>query len=125
MLKVKIAVAALLAAVALAFASAAPEAQTSEMTFKVKSNYQYKVEFVMYSSDRKGFQWPAPGRVYMLDDSQVHTFKLACLGGEKICYGAWVSGNSKTYWGIGKNNQRCEKCCYTCNHNETPVITLQ
>ena len=125
MLKVKIAVAALLAAVVLAFASAAPEAQTSTMTFKVKSNSQYKVEFAMFSSDRKGHQWPAPGRVYMLDDSQVHTFNISCLGGEKICYGAWVSGNSKTYWGVGKNAQGCQKCCYTCNHSETPVITLQ
>lgn len=122
--KIRIVLAAVFAAMALAFVPASAEAQ-SEMTFQVKSEYQYKVEFVMYSSDRKGHQWPAPGKVYMLDDSNVRNFKIGCLGGEKICYGAWVSGNQNRYWGIGKNNQRCEKCCYTCNGGQTPVITLQ
>ena len=125
MSKVKLGLAALVAVLSLAFVLDVADAQTSDMTFQVKSTYQYKVEFVMYSSDRKGHQWPAPGKVYMLDNSQTQTYKIGCLGGEKICYGAWVAGNSNRYWGVGKNSQRCEKCCYTCNHSETPVITLQ
>jgi len=125
MSRVKIVFAVIVAALALAFVPGSTQAQKSEMTFQVKSQHQNKVEFVMYSADRKGHQWPAPGKVFMLDDSKVHSYKIGCLGGEKICYGAWVSGNSNRYWGVGKNNQRCEKCCYACNHNETPVITLQ
>ena len=115
----------LLAVLTMALISGSAQTQTSQMTFKVKSQHQYKVEFVMYSADRKGHQWPAPGKVYTLSDSQIHDFSIGCLGGERVCYGAWVSGNSNRYWGVGKNNQRCEKCCYACNHTETPVITLQ
>jgi hypothetical protein len=125
MRKVKIVFAAILAALMLAFVPGSAQAQ-SEITFKFKSNYQYKVQVAFYSADRKGHVWPGGGKAYALDDSQVHNIKIACLGGEKVCYGGWVTGNSKLYWGVGNNNtQRCEKCCFACNGGQTPVITLE
>mgnify|MGYP001576783934 FL=1 len=125
MSKVKIVFAAILAALMLAFVPGSAEAQ-SEMTFRFKSDYDFKVQIGLYSADRKGHIWPGGGKAYNLDDSQVHSIKIACLGGEKICYGGWVTGNAKRYWGVGNNNtQRCEKCCFVCNGGQTPVITLQ
>jgi hypothetical protein len=66
-----------------------------------------------------------PQDYYNLDDSKVHEVKLACMSGEKICYGGWATGNAKLYWGRGaENKHRCDTCCYTCNNNMTPVINL-
>ncbi len=125
MTKVRIVFAAIVAALMLALAPGSAQAQ-SEMTFRIKSDYEYKIQVAFYSQDRKGHVWPGGGRAYNLDDSQVQSIKISCLGGEKICYGGWVTENSKRYWGVGNNNnQRCEKCCYTCNGSQTPVITLQ
>lgn len=95
-------------------------------TFRFESEHPNKVDVVIYSADRPGFQWPAPGRVYVLDSDEVTKFKVACLGGERVCYGAWVSGSESSYWGVGRGNKnRCSKCCYKCDGLETPVITLE
>ena len=124
MTKLKLMFVALLAMFSMSLVSAPAQAQ-SEMTFQIKSHYPYKVQVALYSDARKGHVWPGVGRAYNLDDSQTHQIKIACLGGEKICYGGWVTGNSTTYWGVGNNNaQRCTNCCYTCNGGMTPVINL-
>ncbi len=125
MTKVRLMFAALVAALMLALVPGPAQAQ-SEMTFRIKSDYDYKVQVAFYSVDRKGHVWPGGGKAYNLDNSKVQSIKISCLGGEKICYGGWVTGNAKLYWGVGNNNnQRCEKCCYVCNGNQTPVITLE
>lgn len=125
MSKIGIVFVAILAAFSFAFVSGSAEAQ-SEMTFRLKSDYDYKVQIQLYSQDRKGHVWPGGGKAYNLDDSQVQSIKIACLGGEKVCYGGWVTGNAKRYWGVGNNNsQRCQKCCYVCDGGQTPVITLE
>jgi len=125
MRKVRIVFAAVVVALMLAFVPEPAQAQ-SEMTFRIQSDYDYKIQVAFYSQDRKGHVWPGGGKAYNLDDSQVHNMKISCLGGEKICYGGWVTGNAKRYWGVGNNNsQRCEKCCFTCNGGQTPVITLE
>jgi hypothetical protein len=102
-------------------------AAQSTLTFRMLSEHPDDLEVVFYSDDRKGFQWPAGRRVYELDDSDdVSRFKINCLGGEKICYGAWVADRPKVSWGVGRNNQfTCKNCCYKCNGGETPVITLK
>lgn len=99
----------------------------STLTFRMISEHPDNLEVVFYSDDRKGFQWPAGDRIFKLDDSDgVSRFKISCLGGEKICYGAWVAGRPKVSWGLGKNRQfNCKNCCYKCNGGETPVITLR
>jgi hypothetical protein len=100
------------------------EAQ-GDMTFKVRSNHTNKVQISFYSADRKGYQWPGPGRAFNLDDDDVHEFRIACLAGEKICYGAWVTGDSSSFWGVGLDNKaRCSNCCYTCSGGTTRIINL-
>lgn len=102
-----------------------PAQAQSHKTFRFESEHPNKLEVVIYSDDRPGHQWPVPGRVFVLDTDEVTRFKIGCLGGERVCYGAWVSGNSSTYWGVGRGNKhRCSKCCYKCDGNETPIITL-
>lgn len=124
MTRLKTAVVAVLATLVLCFGSLPAQAQ-SEMTFQVRSNHPNKVQIKFYSQDRKGHQWPNSTNAYNLDDSQVHSYRIGCLGGEKVCYGAWVTGNSNTYWGVGYNNsQRCSNCCYTCSGGTTQVINL-
>jgi len=109
----------------MSFGGASAFAQ-SEMTWQMKTTRGDKIEIAFFSQDRKGFRWPAQGRVYTLtDDDEVRKFKIACLGGEKICYGAWVSGRPSTSWGMGQDGKRsCQNCCYTCNGNETRIIAL-
>jgi len=124
MRRLRLCVLALMALLSLSFVAPPVEAQ-SEMTWQIKSRYPYKVQIAFYSQDRQGHVWPGSGRAYNLDDSQVHQIKISCLGGERICYGGWVTGNSKEYWGVGNNNaHRCSNCCYTCNGAMTPVINL-
>ena len=98
----------------------------SEMTWKFQNDNKYKAQLKFFSSDRKGHVWPSSTTVYPLNDSGAHSFKISCLGGEKICYGAWVTGNSKLFWGVGADGkQGCENCCYKCQGNETPIIHLK
>lgn len=101
------------------------QAQKSELTFRFESEYDERIDLVLYSSDRKGHQWPVPGKVYVLHPEDESEFRVSCLGGEKICYGAWVSSRPSTYWGIGRNNRRCTKCCFTCDGGKTPLIGLE
>ena len=124
MTRIRFALAAVLAALTMSFVSPPAQAQ-SEMTWQIRSTYKYKVQVAFYSMDRKGHVWPGVNRAYNLDDSEVHNIRISCLGGEKICYGAWVTGESKLYWGVGNNNEhRCSNCCYTCSGGATQVINL-
>jgi hypothetical protein len=89
--------------------------QDSTLIFKIKSNYKYKVQVEFYSQARK-HAWPGGSKAYNIDDYEVHSYTLNCRIGEKICYGAWANGDSKTYWGVGLNDrQRCTQCCAQCN----------
>lgn len=94
-------------------------------TFRVKSTYDYKVQIAFFSQARNHV-WPGPGRAYSLDDSQTQSFPLACESGEKICYGAWVTGDGSQLWGVGpKNDQSCKNCCFVCGDGDvSPVLTL-
>jgi hypothetical protein len=103
---------------------AASVAQAESLTFRVQSHYTYAVQIEFYSQSRNS-AWPGGSQAYNLKDSEVHDFRLNCNAGEKICYGAWVSGNQRQYWGAGMHGrQGCSKCCFVCDGSETPVITL-
>ena len=98
----------------------------SNMTWKFENDYRYQVELMFFSSDRKGFVWPGNNKVYPLNDSGAHSIRISCLGGEKICYGAWVTGNRNRYWGVGADGkQGCESCCFKCLGGDTPLIRLK
>ena len=125
MIRVRVLMAVVLAAFSFVFIPGSAQAQ-SEMTFRFQSEYKYKAQVKFFSEDRKGHVWPADNKAYNLNDSDTHSVKITCLGGEKICYGGWVTGNNKLYWGRGSDGkQACTTCCYKCNGGQTPVITLK
>lgn len=95
-------------------AAAPPPRDPNSITFKIRSNYRYKAQVAFYSEDGQR-AWPGNGQAYSLNDSEIHTFNLACRPGEKICYGAWATGNEREYWGVGLRNQHgCTSCCARC-----------
>lgn len=113
---------ALLALAALAVTSAPAIAE--EVTFVMNNGHPYAVEVELYSQDRDHV-WPGGGQVYVLDDSETKEIPLSCQSGETICYGAWVSGDQGSYWGVGPDNQEvCESCCYVCEGGMTEEINL-
>jgi hypothetical protein len=100
------------------------QALAADVTFIMKNSHENAVEVELYSQDRKHV-WPGGNEVYYLDDGDSKQISLSCQQGEKICYGAWVSGDKQTYWGTGPNNKEtCEDCCYTCEGGETEEIDL-
>jgi hypothetical protein len=87
------------------------------LEWDVKSNYRYKVGIKFYSQARNHV-WPSDEKFWVLDDYGTHTYRLACMQGEKICFGAWSTGSDKTYWGAGHGGKEaCSSCCYTCGAN--------
>lgn len=96
------------------FGIGASPAMAEQMTWKMRSSYDYQVQLEFYSQNRN-VSWPGNNKAYSLKDSSVHGFTLNCQRGEKICYGAWPTGGGKTYWGVGANNAHtCTTCCAIC-----------
>ena len=99
-------------------------AAAETMTWRVKSKYKYKVQVAFYSQDRR-YEWPGGGDAYNLDDSDTHEYPIRCKEDEKICLGAWVTGNAKKYWGVGYNNSHgCKTCCFICGAGDIPTQVL-
>ncbi len=71
----------------------------NQVIFRVTSNHPNKVQISYYSQTRRGQSWPGGDQAYSLNDSLAHSHVLSCNAGEKICYGAWVTGQSSPYWG--------------------------
>jgi hypothetical protein len=95
------------------------------MTWQIRAFDRYAVDVKMFSKSRKNV-WPSSTTVWTLKDYKVHSLKISCVAGEKICYGAFVRGNNKRYWGVGAaGTAACKNCCYTCNEGYvTPVNNL-
>ena len=92
----------------------AAEAASDTITWQVRSKYPYRLYLEFYSQTYD-HSWPGGGEVYVLKDSRFHTYRLNCRRGEKICYGAWVTTDEGTYWGVGAyNSNSCRDCCYVC-----------
>ena len=101
-----------------------PEASAETMSWRVKSNYKYKVQIAFYSQTRS-HEWPGDGDAYNLNDSDTHDYTLRCEDGEKVCLGGWVTGNARKYWGVGFSNKHgCKACCYICGAGEIPRQVL-
>jgi hypothetical protein len=116
-------VAALLLGLTATFALPAP-AEADTLVWRFKSNYRYKVQVAFYSQNR-AHVWPGVNRAYGLDDYAEHTYRLECRSGEKICFGAWVTGRGNTYWGVGPNDKyRCTACCAICGGGPTKTQVL-
>ena len=107
------------------FVGSTPKAEAGELSFHIQSMYQYKVQIEFYSQNRR-HSWPGGNKAYALNDFATHTYSLNCISGERICYGAWVTGNASKYWGVGANNRRsCKGCCAICDGGETLRIVLR
>ncbi|MCW0001275.1 hypothetical protein OE766_23925 [Pararhizobium sp. YC-54] len=99
-------------------------AAAADVTFQMKNSHPNAVEVELYSQDRDHV-WPGNNQVYLLDDGETKQIPLSCDEGEKICYGAWISGDKSTYWGTGPDNaETCTDCCYTCTGGNTEEIDL-
>lgn len=108
----------------LALLAATATVQAAEVTFEMRNSHPNAVEVELYSQDRNHV-WPGGNQVYYLDDGETKQIPLSCDDGEKICYGAWISGDKDTYWGTGPDNgETCEDCCYTCEGGSTEEIDL-
>lgn len=99
-------------------------AAAADVTFVMRNSHPNAVEVELYSQDRE-YVWPGNGEVFYLDDGETKQIPLSCEEGETICYGAWISGDKQSYWGVGPDNaENCENCCYTCTGGETEQINL-
>ena len=88
--------------------------RSNSFTALVRNLDRYAVELSFYANQRNN-AWPGGNQIFPLRDSQYHEYSLSCVRGEKICYGAWRSGNSNIYWGVGLGGrQGCQGCCATC-----------
>ena len=95
---------------------------TTSMVWQVKSNYQYRVQIAFYARERN-HEWPGNGQAWDLNDYNNHTYTLSCRRGEKVCFGAWVTGNANKYWGVGfGGKQGCATCCFYCGEQPQPQV---
>jgi hypothetical protein len=95
-----------------------------EVTFVMNNHHPNAVEVQLYS-DGRDYVWPSSDEVYLLDDGETKTMTIECEGGEQICYGAWISGDQTTFWGVGPGKtQDCDNCCYVCQGGNTEQINL-
>lgn len=95
---------------------------TASMIWTVKSMYQFKVQIAFYSRERS-HEWPGNSQAWDLNDYNNHTYTLNCRRGEKVCFGAWVTGNAKKFWGVGfGGKQGCASCCFHCGQQPQPQV---
>jgi hypothetical protein len=100
-----------------------PGASTGTLEWDIKSNFQYKSAIKFYSETRKGHEWPSSREMWLLNDYATHKFRLGCVVGEKVCFGAWSTDNNRTYWGVGHGNRSgCSNCCHTCGDKTGPQV---
>ena len=94
--------------------SAAQVAIAADMTWPIENRANQEVEVQFYSRDRDAV-WPGASRVWYAKPGQMIQPVLRCRDGEYVCYGAWPTGNSTTFWGVGRGgSQGCQSCCYNC-----------
>ncbi len=102
----------------------AGSASADSLTVRMESEHENSVAVMFYSTSRDHI-WPDNKDVFLIDDDGVHTYPLQCQAGEQICYGAWVRGGPKSFWGVGPDNkQSCDDCCFQCEGGETRIISL-
>ena len=87
----------------------------SSTTFHISSSNYYRVHYE-FTSVKDGGKWPGSGQVYFINRGEQRKHKLRCdRPGEKVCYGAWIAGDTSTYWGKGYGGQYgCTDCCAFC-----------
>ncbi|MCQ2005678.1 hypothetical protein [Rhizobium sp. NRK18] len=96
----------------------------ADMSFAVTNNHSTAAEAAFYGED-SGTVWPGADTTYSFIKGETKTVTFSCQEGERICYGAWATGDTTTYWGVGQGNQHgCPYCCYTCSGGQTETFNL-
>lgn len=100
-------------------------AAAATLRWTIDNDYNRTVSLEFYSQDRNHV-WPGNDQVYVIDPNEGQaSFNLSCNNNELICYGAWVRGNSQTYWGVGPNDSyNCSNCCARCGQGDVEPIDL-
>lgn len=112
-----------LAAAALVLPLAGP-AWADDMAFFMKNLLPRAVAIELYSQDRQTV-WPGRDKVYRLNEGEQKSVTVSCNTGETICYGAWLNGDARTYFGVGPDNAHtCKKCCAVCEDRGSVTIEL-
>ncbi len=111
--------------VLLAFFSWSSFASAATMTWRFRAFDRHQVDVKVWSKSRNNV-WPSSTTVWTIKDYKVNTIRMSCLEGEKVCYGAFVRGNSRRYWGVGADGKLgCSSCCFTCQNGfVTPIMNL-
>jgi hypothetical protein len=108
----------------LLLAFARPGAACADMLFYVKNGSGSAVAVEVFSQDRDQV-WPGGDQVWLFEPGQKKTVPISCSGGEHICYGAWVNGNDRIWWGVGPDGDRdCKGCCLICLSHGMQEIPL-
>ena len=87
------------------------------------TNSTLEVEF----SSESGDYWPGGNQIYVLNPGEAGNYGLQCrFANQKICFGAWVQGNSSSLWGVGyKQNSGCNSCCINCGQTYSTNLVNQ
>jgi hypothetical protein len=94
------------------------------LRWNIENRSGRRIELQLYSQDRR-WVWPSANRVYVFPNGKRYTIDISCKRNEKICYGAWLANNTRTYWGVGyRDRHGCSGCCYICGRGETQLIKL-
>lgn len=98
------------------------------VTFRFNKSYPGTVYVRLYSLDREQI-WPASGKAYAIEDYGVQDISVQAKPGERICYGAWVSGSRDDFWGAGKRGAKPEGVSktdiFTCDGGTTSPINIK
>lgn len=86
------------------------------ITWKIIDKTSKPISVAFYSKNRFQTGWPAWDRNWSTKGGE-NTFTLACVEGEQVCYGAWITNYvNGPYWGAGPFAQHgCTNCCGTCD----------
>jgi hypothetical protein len=94
---------------------------TITWTFTNHTDDAVQIEF---TTDPPSHVWPGDNKAYTIQPHSTRSETLNCVSGQKICYGGWVRGNDKQYWGAGNNGDyNCDNCCVRCG-SRNPHIGL-
>jgi hypothetical protein len=105
-------------------ASSGAAAAADRMTFYMKNQTSRSVVVELYAQDRR-HAWPGGDQVYLLEKGEKKSVPVECVPGERICWGGWVYGNDRKFWGTGPGNGRaCDDCCTICAPKTTETIEL-
>ncbi|MGR6432349.1 hypothetical protein ACU5AY_15675 [Rhizobium sp. PAMB 3174] len=104
--------------------AAAGISNAADMSFAVTNNHSDAADVAFYGEDTDTV-WPGADSAYDFLKGETKTVTFTCQEGERICYGAWATGDTETFWGVGQGNEHgCPYCCFTCSDGRTETFNL-